>query len=120
MKRRTLFTVAGVALLEALEAVAQQKQRVWRIGYLSAGPAPADRSPPLALTRALRELGYSEGHEVTYIGRWAEARMNRVPDLAAQLIDLKVDLVVTLGGYPARVLMRQTSTIPIIFVDAAD
>ena len=120
MKRRTFFAVAGVALLGSLEAVAQQKQRVWRIGYLSAGPAPPDRSPPLALTQALRELGYGDRQEVTYIGRWAEARMNRVPDLAAELIDLKVDLVVTNGGYPARVLMRQTSTIPIIFVGAAD
>src|SRR5215831_7691817 len=101
MKRRMFFAVAGVALLGVLEAVAQQKQRIWRIGYLSAGPAPTDRSPPLALTQALRELGYGEGHEVTYIGRWAEAINNRVPDLAAELIDLNVDLVVTNGGYPA-------------------
>ena len=120
MKRRTFFAVAGVGLLGVFEAVAQQTQRVWRIGYLSAGPAPADRSPPLALRQALRDLGYSEGHEVTYIGRWAEARMDRLPDLAAELIDLKVDLVVTLGGYPARVLSRATSTIPVIFVGAAD
>lgn len=118
MKRRTFFAVALLAAV--FDAEAQQSGRVWRIGYLSAGPSPADRAPPSALRQALRELGYVEGQNVAYVGRWAEARMNRLPDLAAELIDLKVDLVVTLGGYPARVLSQATSTIPVIFVGAAD
>ena len=120
MNRRNFAgAVVGAVLGVALGARAQTG-RVWRIGYLSAGPRPADGAPPPALRQALRELGYVDGQNVTYISRWAEARGERLPALASELIALKVDLVVTLGGWPARVVKDATSTIPVVFVGAAN
>jgi len=120
MNRRNFASaVVGAVLGVALSAKAQT-DRVWRIGYLSAGPRPADGAPPPELREALRELGYVDGQNVTYIGRWAEAKGDRLPALASELVAMKVDLVVTLGGWPARVVKEATSTIPVVFVGAAD
>ena len=98
-----------------------QTGRVWRIGYLDPGPRPADGASPAALREALKELGYIDGQNVTYVGRWAEAAgWERLLTLASELIAMKVDVVVTTGGRPAEAVKVASSTIPVVFVGAAD
>ena len=119
-RRMFMSSVASATLAVALGAGAQQSGKVWRIGYLAAGPQPLDGAPPTALREALRALGYVEGRNVTYVGRWAEARSERLPTLAAELVGLKVDLIVTFGGKTALAVKQATSTTPIVFVGAPD
>lgn len=115
--RRTF--IAGVAyglLVTPLTVVAQQAARVWHIGYLAAGPRPSDGAPPAVLRKALQDLGYVDGQNVTYVGRWAEAKAERLPSLAAELVGLKVDLIVAFAAKSALAAKQSTSTIPIVFV----
>ncbi len=118
-RRAFLGTLAG-GLLAPLAAGAQQSGKVWRIGFLAGGTRTADGAPPVALRQALRELGYVEGTNVSYEGRWAEAKRERFPALAAELVDLKVDLIVTMGGPAAEAAREATSTIPIVITGAGD
>jgi putative tryptophan/tyrosine transport system substrate-binding protein len=124
MDRRTFIgSVAGGLVAVPLAALAQQQGKVWRVGYLSGGVRPADGAPPVVLRQALEELGYVEGKNATFTGRWAEAKIERLPGLAAELVGLPVDLLVTAGGPAAEAAKKATSTIPIVFVapgDAAD
>jgi putative ABC transport system substrate-binding protein len=121
MKRRTFIRAFASTLLAVpLAAEAQQTGKVWRIGYLGAAARPPDGAPPAALRQALQELGYVDGRNVTYAGRWAEARTERLPALAAELVGLKVDLIVTFGGKTALAVKEATATIPIVFVGAGD
>src|SRR5438093_4238997 len=119
-RRSFLATVAVTLLAVPLASHAQQPAKVWHIGYLAAGARPQDGAPPSALRYALRELGYAEGRSVIFTSRWAEARSERLPALAAELVALKVDLIVTLGWKGAHALKDATSTIPIVFVGAGD
>ncbi len=96
-RRAFLGTLAG-GVLAPLMAGAQQPGRVWRIGFLAGGARTPDGAPPAPLRQALQALGYVEGKDVTYVGRWAEAKRERLPGLAAELVGLKVDLIVTRGG----------------------
>jgi putative ABC transport system substrate-binding protein len=119
MNRRALLLRACASVVVApLAAFAQP--RVWRIGILSGGPTPPDGSAPAALRQALGELGYVEGKNVTYIGRWADSRSERLPELAAELIDSRIDLMLTAGGPAADAAKNATRTIPIVFVAPGD
>jgi putative ABC transport system substrate-binding protein len=119
-RRAFLGAVAGGLLTAPLAVEAQQAGRVYRIGYLTYGTRPSDRRPPAALREALVELGYVDGKTVTYVGRWAEAKRDRLPGLAAELVDLKVELIVTLGTPAAEAARAATSTIPIVIASAED
>ncbi len=94
-RRVFISMMAGGLLAASLAAEAQPVSKVWRIGYLANGARTPDGGPPAALRQALLELGYVEGKTVTYAGRWAEAKRDRLPGLVAELVDLKVDLIVT-------------------------
>ena len=118
-RRAFLGTLAG-AVLAPLSAGAQQPTKVWRIGYLHGAARTPDGAPPASLRQALQALGYVEGKDVTYMGRWAEAKRERLPGLAAQLVDLKVDLIVTRGGPAAQAARQATTTIPIVISGAGD
>jgi putative ABC transport system substrate-binding protein len=121
MNRRTFISgMAGSLLAAPLAAEAQQAGKVWRIGYLANGALTPDGAPPAALRQALLELGYVDGKTVTYVGRWAEAKRGRLPGLAAELVNLKVDLIVTLGGPAAEAAKEATSTIPIVISSTGD
>ena len=124
MDRRTVILVIGGSLLAAPFACYPQKAaKVWRIGFLSGGPRPADGALPAALRQALEKLGYVDGKDVTFTGRWAEANSERLPAFAAELVGLDVDLLLTIGAPAAEAAKKATSTIPIVFVgpgDAAD
>jgi putative ABC transport system substrate-binding protein len=120
-RRRKLIIALGAGALTApLGSFAQQQGKVWRIGFLAGGVRPPDGATPAPLRERLQALGYAEGKDVTYEGRWSEGRNERLPELAAELIARKVDLMVALGG-PAAVAAKQASaTIPVVVVGAGD
>lgn len=119
--RRTFIGLtAGSLLATSRLASAQPVQRTWRIGYLTGGARPPDGAVPAALRKALGELGYVEGRNAEYFGRWAEAKRDRIPALAAELVGLNVDLIVTFGFASSIVATRATATIPIVFIGTAD
>jgi hypothetical protein len=89
-----------VLVVAAAVAQAQQPKKVFRIGYLSSVDAATEsaRSEPIRL--ALRELGYIEGQNIAVEYRYAEGKLDRAPELAAELARLKVDIIVVAGGGP--------------------
>jgi len=91
-----------------------------RIGFLN--PASPVSMGPMheAFREGLRELGWTEGQTVTIEYRWAYGDAQRVPALAAELVQLKVDVIVTTGTHPIRVVKETTSTIPVVFVVLVD
>ena len=92
-------------------ARAQQTGRVWRIGYLSAA---SNSTRAEAIRLALRERGYIEGQNIATEYRYAEGKLDRLPELAAELVRLKVDIIITGGAPPTRAAKNATKTIPIV------
>ena len=121
INRRTVIRIlAGCLLALPCATDAQKPAKLWRIGYLTNGARPPDGAPPAAFRRALQELGYAEGKNVTYVGRWADTKFERLPGLAQELIGLDVDLLLTTGAPAAEAAKRATSTIPIVVVVPGD
>ncbi|MBI1846832.1 MAG: ABC transporter substrate-binding protein [Candidatus Rokubacteria bacterium] len=119
--RPALAGALALSVLAApLAADAQQSRKVYRIGILS--PGPAEPSPSLdAFSQGLRELGYVEGRDFVIEYRWAEGKLERLPELAAALVRLKMDVLVPTGGTPAILAAKHaTREIPIVFPVAAD
>ncbi len=118
--RRTFLAGTGAVLLAAPHAAeAQQAGQVARIGLLFYGaPGP---SPELdAFRQGLRDFGYIEGQNITIDYRFANGQVGRLPELAAELIRLKLDVIVT-PGTPALIAAKKaTSTVPIVFAGVAD
>jgi putative ABC transport system substrate-binding protein len=119
-RRRFIGVLAGGAFASLRDAKAQQPAKVWRIGFLGGGARTSDGAPPDALRQALQALGYVDGTSIGYVSRWAEAKSDRLPALAAELVGLKVDLIVTQGGPAAEAAKVATSMIPIVIVNAGD
>ena len=108
--------VAVVLLVLGVIAEAQQPKKVHRIGYLSSSD-PASDSPRFeAIRLALRDLGYIEGQNIASEYRYAEGKLDRLPDLAAELVRLKVDIIVVGGDIPTRAAKKATKTIPIVIM----
>jgi putative ABC transport system substrate-binding protein len=112
-RRDTVFAFLALGAAP-LAAFGQPAGKMFRVGFLAGGGAPADGALPASLRTALRELGYVEGKTVAYTGRWAEAKLERLPVLAAELVALKVDTIVTLGGPATAAAKKATATIPIV------
>src|SRR6266705_4961455 len=99
MDRRT-FLVGSLVVFAASRATwAQQTGKVYRIGFLGIANASSWASYIVALRQGLLEFGYEEGKNLVIEYRWAEGNFDRLPKLAAELVSLKVDLIVT-HGYP--------------------
>ena len=108
-----------VLLLTVSLAAAQQPKKVPRIGYLSPSDAATDSTRAEAIRLALRELGYIEGQNIAIEYRYAEGKVDRWPELAAELVRLKVDIiVVAAGGISTRAAKNATKTIPIVMMGA--
>ena len=111
-----------VALLFAVSvsAEAQQPGKVFRIGFLD--PSNASGSAVLvdAFRQELSKLGWIEGKNITIEYRFAEQKSERLPELAAELVRLKVDLIVTSGGPTPLAAKKATSTIPIVMTNSVD
>jgi ABC-type uncharacterized transport system substrate-binding protein len=97
--KKKVFCLALGAMLFALSASAeaQQTKKVWRIGHLSVAD-PATDSWGEAIRLALRELGYIEGENIAFEYRYTEGKRDRAPELATELVRLKVDIIVVAGG----------------------
>jgi putative ABC transport system substrate-binding protein len=113
-----LFTAVVLLLLAAplATATAQPPEKVPRVGYLSPGsPSEPFRQRRFeAFRQGLRELGYVEGQNIAIESRWAEGKYDRYPALAADLVRLKVDVIVAVGGRASEVAKHATRTIPIV------
>jgi putative ABC transport system substrate-binding protein len=104
---------------ELVPAAEQSPQKIFRVGHLAAPGRTPDGAPPRALREALRELGYVEGQNIVYEARFAEGKFERLPDLAMELVRLKVDVIVAQGGKATEAARQATSTIPIVMAPAS-
>ena len=114
MNRRTFITVSAVGLFAAPLAAEAQAGKVYRIGFLGAASLSQYANQIDGMRLGLRDLGYVEGRNVVIEYRWAEGKYERLPDLAAELVRLKVDLIVTHGTPGAQAAKSATATIPIV------
>ena len=121
MNRRVFLSALSGSLLAApLAAEAQPAGKVYRMGYLLEGP-PGQTSPQgEAFEETLRELGYVEGRNLVVERRFAAFHYDRLPDLAAELVRLKPDVILT-GGNPSIAAVKQaTTTVPVVMAWAID
>ena len=116
------FALALGALLFALcaSAQAQQPAKIPKIGYLGAGSGDAAARPSEFVKRELNKLGYVEGKNIASVHRNADNRTERLPALADELANLKVDLICAGGSNAARAAKDATKTIPIVFINVND
>ena len=118
--RRKLVLALGAGALTPLAGYAQPQPRVFRIGFLSATSAAGWASRVEALRAGLRDLGYVEGRNLVIELRWAEGKIERLPELAAELVRLKVDVIVTQATDATRAAKNATTTIPIVMAGGTD
>jgi ABC-type uncharacterized transport system substrate-binding protein len=118
-RRVVLATMTGCLLGGPLVVSAQQTGKVYRIGFLWDSPAVWPHALE-GFRRGLRDLGWVEGRNITIEYRWAEGRFDRLNDLAKELVQLKVDVIVAPTSIYAGAAKRATSTIPIVFASHAD
>jgi ABC-type uncharacterized transport system substrate-binding protein len=112
-----VWLLTALLLATALAAEAQQPKRVPRIGYLSSGDPASESARAEGIRLGLRELGYIEGQNIAIEYRYAERKQDRSSDLAAELVRLKVDIIVVAGGPQwIRPVQNATKTIPIVMV----
>ena len=109
-----IVLVVGLALASVQLAEAQQTKKMPRIGFLALTPPAALSTRVEAFRQGLRGLGYAEGKNISIDYRFAEGESDRLPALAAELVRLKVDVIVTSGPIPTRAAKEATSAIPIV------
>ena len=114
MRRREFITLLGGAAAWPVAARAQQAGKVYRIGLLEMIPAASNAANFDALRKGLRELGYVEGQNLVLDYRSADGRPERFPLLAAELLRLNVDLIVTRGTPAVMAAKNATGTIPLV------
>jgi putative ABC transport system substrate-binding protein len=120
VKRRAFITLLGGAATWPLAARAQQLGKVPTIGFLGSTTPAAQSELTAAFIQRLRELGWVDGRTVAIEYRWAEGRSERFAELAAELVRLKVDVIVAHNTPPVLAAKQATSVIPIVFATAAD
>jgi len=119
--RRTFLAGTGAVLLAAPRAAETQQARVPHVGYLSPLTASADASRSEAFRQGLRELGYVEGRNIMVEYRFADGNLDRLPALATELVELKVDVIIAAGGgLIGRAAKSATGTIPIVMTNVED
>src|SRR5215467_11196125 len=115
MKARILVYALPALILASVQlSEAQQPKKVPRIGLLGGASASANAGRIDAFRQGLRELGYVEGKNIVIDYRWAEGKLDRLPALAAELLRLKVDIIVSAGPTVTRVDKEANVTIPIV------
>jgi putative ABC transport system substrate-binding protein len=118
--RRKLIVALGASALTAPFASFAQQPKIYRIGILSAENASGYRTRLEAFRAGLRDFGYVEGKNIVIEFRWAEGKYERLPELAAELVSLKPDLLVTFATQAAFAAKRVTTTIPIVVSTTGD
>jgi ABC-type uncharacterized transport system substrate-binding protein len=120
MNRRTFGGALGASLLVARSTAAQPAAKMHRVGFLLGASGQSVASLFHALQEGLRNLGYVDGGNIVFVQRYGDGRMERLPDLAAELVRLDVDVIVTGTNLHVAAVRNATSTIPIVMVFAAD
>ena len=121
MDRRTFVsTAAGALLVKAYSAHSQQANKIPRIGVLHPGASADVVQFVEAFREGLREHGYVEGQNIVVERRLGESRPERIAELAAELVRLKVDVIVTSSDVAVAAVKRQTQTIPIVMAISSD
>ncbi len=111
--------LAGCGLVSPLSSP-RQPARVHRLGWLSGGGADTNTPSLEAFRLGMRDQGYVEGRDFTLETRWAMGQLVRLPELAAELVGMPVDVIVTAGAGPIRAAMRATTSIPIVMAETND
>ena len=119
-KKFTIALLAAMLVALSFSAQAQQPTKIPRIGFLSATSLSIISARIEALRQGLREVGYVEGKNIVIEWRSAEGKLDRVPALAAELVRLKVDVIVTGGATDTRAAKEATNTIPIVMAQDSD
>jgi putative ABC transport system substrate-binding protein len=122
MQRRTVRLVVMLILLLTLPFAAhtQPATKVYRLGFVRPGTASVTASETEAFTQRLRELGYTEGHNLIIEARYAQGQLERLPALVAEVVRLQVDCLAVGGTEPTRLAKQATRTIPIVMLNASD
>src|SRR5262250_1058664 len=97
---------------------AKQPKKVHRIGYLAGSDAATESTRSEGIRLALRERGYIEGQNIAIEYRYAEGKRDRLPELAAELVRLEVDIIIAGGPNDGLTAKKATKTIPIVFADS--
>src|SRR4249920_1316610 len=119
-KRITLWLLATLFLANVSLADAQQTGKIFRIGFLDASTASGSAVLVNAFRQELRKLGWIEGKNIAIEYRFAEQKNERLPELAAELVRLKVDLIMVSGTISAVAAKSATTTIPIVMTTSTD
>ena len=117
---RLLALAVVLSLLASPLGVSAQSASPRRIGFVSMRSGPSDNPHLDAFRQGLRDLGYQEGRDVTIEVRYAQGQLGKLPDLVAELIRLKMDVIVTQSGVASLAAKRATRTIPIVMVSSGD
>jgi putative tryptophan/tyrosine transport system substrate-binding protein len=121
MRRREFITlVGGAAVTWPLAARAQQARKVPTVGFLGQSTPLGESERAAAFAQRLRELGWVEGRTIAIEYRWAAGRNERLAEIAAEFVQLKMDVIVTGGTPPVLAAMQATSIIPVVFASAGD
>ena len=120
MRRRDFITILASAASLPLAAHSQQTARMLRVGWLSPGSETSDQTFLASFRDGLRELGWIAEQNIAIEPRWAEGRFERLPDLAVELVKLKVDVIVANVTQASLAAKHATSTIPIVMVGVGD
>ena len=120
IRKIVLWLLPTVLLVTVSSVAAQQPKKVPRIGYLDTSSPSSTKEVVEAFQQGLRDLGYIEGQNITIEYRSAEGMAERLPDLAAELVHLKVDVIVVSGSPSTQAAMNATKTIPIVMTNAND
>src|SRR6266403_2208460 len=119
-RRQFISALGGATVAWPLASRAQQPAKVPRIGILFPGPSERHTASLDDFRQGLHDLGYTEGQNVTIERRYGEWKLDRLPDLTAELVRLEVDVIVALSTPAARAAKQATSTIPIVAAAMAD
>ncbi len=120
-RRKILIALGAGALAVPFGSFAQQKGKVWRVGFLAPRrPVTFDTDAYGGFLRGMRELGYLEGKNLDIEWRFADGKLERLPDLAAELVQLKVDIILAAGSLAVSAAQKATTMIPIVMGSTAD
>ena len=119
-RRKLLVALGAGALAAPFGAFARPQGKVWRIGIVHSESVGGAGDRVDAFRAGMRELGYEEGKNYVIEMRWAEGNYDRLPELFAELVRLKVDVIVTHGSVPLRAAINATKTIPIVTAASGD
>ena len=117
--RRKIVLALGAGALTPFASFAQQPAKVFRIGFLGAVSAVGSEWRIEALRAGMRDLGYVEGRNFVIETRWSDGKNDRLPDLAAELVRMKVDVLVT-HGTPGTLAAKQATKVPIVMAVSGD